>query len=380
MDRDISRAFLMKFRFRLKEIKQGRIILIDHVIIMAGGAGKRLWPASHSERPKQFMTVQGASSLFCSTVKRAASLNLSGKIVVVTHKNHVPAALEDASSLPEEIRSKLVLLAEPEARNTAPALSYAAAWLNKEDGNDKAVVLVLAADHLIDDVESFSKDVEDASVLAEKGFLVVFGIKPGFPSTGYGYIEAGEKEASGYKVLSFKEKPDQKTAEEFLKAGNFFWNSGMFTYRLDTFAEELKAGTPDMIIPFEKGITFPASEVSEQVTFVNPDAQLTQLYKSLPRDSIDYALMEKSENIAMVSARFDWNDVGSWDVIAQLNPPSRQPVFETGGNGNFVYGDIPVAFCGVNDLIVVMEKGKLLICKKGASQQVKAAAEFFSEK
>ncbi len=354
--------------------------MIDHVIIMAGGAGKRLWPASHAERPKQFMTVQGESSLFCSTVERAASLNLSGKIVVVTHKDHVPAALEDASSLPEEIRSKLILLAEPEARNTAPALSYAAAWLKKAGGNDRAVVLVLAADHLIENVEAFGKDAEDASLLAEKGFLVVFGIKPGFPSTGYGYIEAGEKEAPGYRVLSFKEKPDQKTAEEFLNAGNFFWNSGMFTYRLDTFTEELKAGTPEMVLPFEKGFPFPAGEVSGKVTFVNPDAQLTELYKGLPRDSIDYALMEKSGKIAMVSAGFDWNDVGSWDVIAQLNPPSRQPVFETGGSGNFVYGDIPVAFCGVDDLIVVMEKGKLLVCKKGASQQVKAAAEFFSDK
>ena len=326
------------------------------------------------------MTVQGDSSLFCSTVKRAAALNLTGKILVVTHKDHVSAALEDASSLPEDLRKRLVLLAEPEARNTAPALSYAAAWLKEEEGNEEAVALVLAADHLIEDLETFRKDAEDASVLADKGYLVVFGIKPDFPSTGYGYIEAGDQEAPGYKVLSFKEKPDADTAKGFLSAGNFFWNSGMFTYRLDTFSRELKAGTPDMILPFEKDFSLPAKEISNNVTVVRPDEDLTELYSRLPKDSIDYALMEKSSNIAMVGAGFDWNDVGSWDVIAQLNPPSRQPVFETGGKGNFVYGDLPVAFCGVDDLIVVMEKGKLLICKKGASQQVKAAAEFFSDK
>ncbi len=347
---------------------------------MAGGAGKRLWPASHAERPKQFMTVQGEDSLFCSTVKRAASLKLSGKILVVTHKDHISAALEDAAHLSQEIRSKLVLLAEPEARNTAPALSYAAAWLKEQDRNDKAVSLVLAADHLIEDLKTFAKDAEDAARLAEKGYLVVFGIKPSFPSTGYGYIEAGKEDAPGFKVLSFKEKPDLEKAEEFLAAGNFFWNSGMFTYRLDTFTEELKSGTPEMIRPFENSFSSPTVKKENGVSVILPDEKLEALYRSLPKDSIDYALMEKSSNIAMVGAGFDWNDVGSWDVIAQLNPKPKQPVFETGGSGNFVYGDIPVAFCGVDDLIVVMEKGKLLVCKKGSSQQVKDAAEYFLNK
>ncbi|OQY31767.1 MAG: hypothetical protein B6241_13195 [Spirochaetaceae bacterium 4572_59] len=353
--------------------------MVDHVIIMAGGAGKRLWPASHGSRPKQFMTVQGEESLFCSTVNRAASLNISGKIVVVTHKDHIEAALEDAAVLPEQIRKKLVLLAEPEARNTAPALAYAASWLKKDKENNKASVLVLAADHLIQDIASFGKDVESASCLAARGFLVVYGIQPDFPSTGYGYIEAGAEEASGYKVVSFKEKPDLKKAEEFLSAGNYFWNSGMFTYKLDVFTKELLASEADMIMPFHESYSSPEARIENRIMVVEPDAALTTLYASLPKDSIDYALMEKSSLIAMVQAGFDWNDVGSWDVIADLAPEPAQPVFETGGSGNFVYGDIPVAFCGVDDLIVVMEKGKLLICKKGESQLVKEAAEFFQK-
>ncbi len=354
--------------------------MVDHVVIMAGGAGKRLWPASHERRPKQFMTVQGKYSLFCSTVNRAAALNISGKIVVVTHKDHIAAAVEDAARLPEGIREKLVLLAEPEARNTAPALAFAASWLKEQGARSDSSVLVLAADHLIQDIKGFTADVESASQLAARGFLVVYGIQPDSPSTGYGYIEAGAEEAPGYRVLSFKEKPDLKRAEEFLSAGNYFWNSGMFTYRLDVFAGELKKGTPAMITPFESGFHSPVVREDNKISIVEPDKDLSLLYATLPKDSIDYALMEKSGKIAMVKAGFDWNDVGSWDVIADLAPEPGKAVFETGGCGNFVYGDIPVAFCGVDDLIVVMEKGKLLICKKGESQLVREAAEFFTKK
>ncbi len=348
--------------------------MVDHVIIMAGGAGKRLWPASNNSKPKQFMTVKGKDSLFRGTVKRAAALGINGRILVVTHKDHVDAALEDCAGLSEDIRKKMVLLAEPEARNTAPALAYAASWL-KAQGGGKSSVLVLAADHLINDEEAFSRDVEDASVLADKGDLVVYGIEPTFASTGYGYVEAGAEEAPGFRVVSFKEKPDLKTAESFLAAGNFLWNSGMFTYRLEVFERELRAGTPAMIDPFLPALSCPSEQVKAGVTVVMPDGALTELYGSLPKDSIDYALMEKSGKIAMVRSTFDWNDVGSWDVIAQLNPPPEEAVFEEGGGNNFVYSDIPVALCGVEDLIVVIKNGKALVCRRGESQMVKDAAQ-----
>jgi len=352
--------------------------MVDHVIIMAGGAGKRLWPASNNSKPKQFMTVQGRDSLFLNTIKRAAALNINGKILVVTHKDHVGAALEDSRSLDSSIREKLVLLAEPEARNTGPALAYAASWLKTLSGGRDSSVLVLAADHLIKDVQQFAGDVEDASVLAGMGHLVVYGIKPDFPSTGYGYIEAGPGIGPGYKVLSFKEKPDQKRAEEFLKAGNYLWNSGMFTYKISVFEEELLSGSPDMQKPFLPSFQGPAPSVENGVTVVMPDDALNTLYASLPRESVDYALMEKSRRIAMVRSGFDWNDVGSWDVIAELNPPAEVPVFTGGTDSNFVYSDIPVALCGVEDLIVVIKNGKALICRKGESQLVKDAAEALS--
>ncbi|QEN09399.1 mannose-1-phosphate guanylyltransferase [Oceanispirochaeta crateris] len=349
--------------------------MVDHVIIMAGGAGKRLWPASNNSKPKQFMTVQGKDSLFLSTIKRAASLGIPGKILVVTHQDHIKAALEDSQKLPLEIRQKIVLLAEPQARNTGPALAYAGAWLKESTGNKDASVLVLAADHLIQDLRQFAKDVENASLLAGLDKLVVYGIRPDFPSTGYGYIEAGEETAPGFKVLSFKEKPDQSTAEEFLKAGNYLWNSGMFTYKLSFFEKELLAGSPKMMEPFLPVLNCPATKIENDITVVMPDEALSRLYAALPRESVDYALMEKSSHIAMIRSGFDWNDVGSWDVIADLNPPTEVPVFTSGDDSNFVYSDIPVALCGVQDLIVVIKNGKALVCRKGESQLVKDAAE-----
>ncbi len=352
--------------------------MVDHVIIMAGGAGKRLWPASNNSKPKQFMTVQGKDSLFLSTIRRAAFLNISGKILVVTHKDHVNAALEDCRSLEDDIREKLVILAEPEARNTGPALAYAAAWLKNDSEGADSTVLVLAADHLIRDVEQFSRDVESASVLAGQEYLVVYGIKPDFPSTGYGYIEAGSETGPGFKVLSFKEKPDQKRAGEFLKAGNYLWNSGMFTYKVSTFQTELQSGSPAMQVPFQSGAALPSSVRENGITVVRPDDALAVLYASLPKESVDYALMEKSRRIAMVRSGFDWNDVGSWDVIADLDPPPEVPVFAGKSENNFVYSDIPVALCGVEDLIVVIKNGKALICRKGESQLVKDAAEALS--
>ncbi len=324
------------------------------------------------------MAVDGKESLFSGTIHRAAALGVPGKILVVTHQDHVEAALKACSSYDPKIRQKIVILAEPEARNTGPALAYAAAWLGEYGGRDSSV-LVMASDHLIQNVQAFTEDVKKADLLAQKGDIVVFGIPPAFPATGYGYIETGEPRGPGRRVLSFKEKPEAKQAKDFLKAGNFLWNSGMFAYGLPCFWKELGKAAPELQKPFASAYTSPPALDKEGICLVLPDKGLKALYSSLPRQSIDYALMEKSPQIAMIPSSFDWNDVGSWDVIAGLNPPAGVQTASYEGTGNFVYSDIPTALCGVSDLIVVIKNGRALVCRKGSSQLVRKAAEDFSK-
>lgn len=349
--------------------------MIDHVVIMAGGAGTRLWPASTNTRPKQFIKIGGNDSLIISTIKRGFALDHRGYIIIVTHKDHLKPALEECSTLPEEMRKRIVILPEPFARNTAPALILAAAWL-KWKGEEDSSIIVLAADHIINDRVGFKASVEKASQMADCNKLVSFGIPPQSAETGYGYIEAGEPFHSGREVISFKEKPDLKTAIKFVAAGNFYWNSGMFVYPLRLFYNELKQHTPRIVEPFDK-INFkePQFDTKKDLTYLKDIDSITPIYNSVMKISIDFALMEKSHKIAMTEAEFDWNDVGSWDVISEIDKSEKDTISVKAEN-NFVYGEnVQVAFCGVSDLIVVVEEGKILICRKGESQLVKEVTD-----
>lgn len=349
--------------------------MIDHVIIMAGGAGTRLWPASTNNRPKQFMKIGGEDSLIISTIKRAFALNHSGYVIIVTHINHLKPALEECSILSEEMRKRIIILPEPYARNTAPALTLAAQWL-KWKGEEKSSVIVLAADHIISETEHFVESVEKASELADRERLVPFGIPPLNAETGYGYIEGGAPYHRGLNVASFKEKPDKKTAMKFLAAGNYYWNSGMFVYNISLFLSEMGKYTPEVSTPF-KSIKFQDHHFAMKngINYLNDIDAIQDVYSKMTKISVDYALMEKSDKIAMIKATFDWNDVGSWDVISELDKSSKD-ILSINGENNYVYGDkMQVTFCGVDDLIVVINDGKLMICKKGKSQLVKDAVE-----
>lgn len=346
--------------------------MVKHVIIMAGGAGKRLWPESCANRPKQFMQVMGDKSLFGGTLERAAALGIEGRIVVVTNQKYKDLTLKEFEIFPEELQKRCVVLCEPRPRNTSPALMYAARWLAEfESPEDTA--LVLAADHIITEIDKFSAAVEAASSLAEKGFIVPFGIVPQSPETGYGYIEAGDSDGEGYEVHSFKEKPDKKTAEEFLAAGNFYWNSGMFVYSMKVFLAEMEKHTPEQINAFASlTVDDMKSETAGLSVCSDVNSSVEKAFDSAESISIDYALMEKTKEIRAVKGMFSWNDVGSWDVIADLYPREVDTAVEA--KGNYVLSDIPVSICGVDDLIVVARNGKLLICRKGKSQLVKEAA------
>ncbi|MDC7218342.1 MAG: mannose-1-phosphate guanylyltransferase [Spirochaetales bacterium] len=345
--------------------------MVKHVVIMAGGAGKRLWPASNKETPKQLLELNKGKSLLHGTLERAFALNMEGKVIIVTHQSQVEGCIEACRDFSDEQREKVVVLAEPIARNTAPALALAAQWIKHNHSVDDTV-LVLAADHLISPVEAFVGDVETASVPASEGFLVTFGIIPSFPSTGYGYVETSVGDAAVRDVLSFREKPDRSTAEEFLTKGNYLWNSGMFAYSVKTFLEELESSSPAIFEPFatlDKN-SFPLEQKNGVHVPANLSA-ISDVYHKTAADSVDYAVMEKSGRIKVVPATMGWNDVGSWDVIAEESLTLPSDVLGGDSGSNYVYSDLPVALCGVEDLIVVVKNGSVLICKKGESQLVK---------
>ena len=349
--------------------------MADNAVIMAGGAGKRLWPASLGSRPKQFMRIEGPHSLLRSTIDRAFSLGLPGPVLIITHEDHVQSALEECLSMEGDFRRRIVIIAEPESRNTAPALALAAAALALE-GRSREVSLVMAADHIITPLDAFSACVGTASREARAGFIVPYGITPLSAATGYGYIEAGNPVGGGFEVLSFREKPDAETARSYLVSGRYFWNSGMFTYSGDLFADELTRHAPQAAAAFDNPdkAWFNLHRESDIAVF-EPSPELRRRYKACPAISVDYAVMEKTDRIRMVKADFEWNDVGSWDVIAEVGVPTDPPVYQEESSGNYVYADCPVALCGVKDLIVAVANGRVMVCRKGMSQLVKNAAE-----
>ncbi len=343
--------------------------MVDNVLILAGGSGTRLWPASLNESPKQFIKVKGEKSLLKLTVERALSLDVPGRIIIITLKSQLKDVLDECAEYADT--GKIMILPEPASRNTAPAIT-AAAWWFKLGGMFPCTSLVLPADHLIEELDLFKKNTEEADSLARDGFLVTFGIPPEYPETGYGYIEKGKKHKKGFKVASFREKPDPETAKKFVDDGNYFWNSGMFAFSMEVFLEEIRKYSPQIAAAFGKIVKAPPPVIVNGIEIIMDSSEIETIYSTSPSISIDYAVMEKTLLSAMVEADFSWNDIGSWDqfetIIKNLE---KGEMFEVEASNNIVFSDIPIALCDVKDLIVVIKNGKALICKKGSSQKVR---------
>jgi len=369
--------------------------MFDDCLIMAGGSGARLWPASNSGKPKQFLPITrgGTETFFSLSLERALNVvkESDGRVIVIVGKAHLPFVIAACSTLNAAEKKRLVLIPEPEAKNTAPAIACAIAYTGKTGERDRTM-LVLTSDHIIKPLEVFQQDSMTSAQYAAQNQLVVFGISPSRPETGYGYIEATEKLAGNvYAVAAFREKPNQETAEQFLASQKYFWNSGMFAFGCEFLEEEYHRLAADVSRSF-KQLRVPDKRSYAQtkgLCVLDAWDGLDQAYYQAKSISFDYAIAEKCTRTVMVQAAFDWIDVGSWDEYARLLSGDSFGSINTGtevyaagtGNSCFVDSDIPVALAGVEDLIVVIRSGTdgsppaALITRKGKTQLVRDIVE-----
>ena len=326
-------------------------------IILCGGSGTRLWPLSRTLMPKQFVKFFEGESLFQKTVQRNQKV-CDAQFIVSNAKQYFLAVdqIEDMSIANYQAR----YLLEPVGRNTAPAIALACFALDPEE-----IVLVTPSDHLIKDEKAYLEAVNKAKNLATLNNLVTFGILPQYPETGFGYIEA-----NGEDVLSFKEKPDAVTAQSYLDAGNYYWNSGMFCFKAGIFLDELKKHSP--AIYRESLIAYTGANEGEMIRITH-DAMM-----SIPEDSIDYAVMEKSDKVKVVPSNIDWSDLGSFESLDE-EIDSSDNVINIGSSNNLILASKQVAAIDVNDLIIIDTVDALLISKKGSSQKVKEVVKQLKE-
>ncbi len=349
-----------------------------HTLVMAGGIGSRLWPASSVSLPKQFMPFLKGESLFSMTLKRAEKLSCDGVVLIVSLARYADLIREELLKFSEDFRSRCVLLNEPEGRNTAAAIGLGLEYLAREQENNSAVfpvceddqVLVLAADHYIPSVEDFSNSLSLGSLLAVND-LVVFGISATGPYTGYGYIKVKEKIENGYKVDRFTEKPSLEDAKKFLSEGGYYWNSGIFLFKISTFREEFRLASPEIAKILSERLSW--REERDQrggYCVISFDDSQKSVYHGIESISIDYALMERSQKIAMVEATFNWDDVGGWDsALELLDQPSQLRGYQS--SNLRVFSDLPVCAVGVDDLDIVVKNGVVFLSKRGESHHVR---------
>lgn len=334
---------------------------------MAGGSGSRLWPLSRQLKPKQFLPLtEDGLSMLQVTTRRLEGLSFEAPLLICNEQHRFLAA-EQLRQM--ELAQPKILL-EPVGRNTAPAIALAALQA-VADGGDP-ILLVLAADHLIQDVEAFQSCVRNALPLAETGSLVTFGIVPTHPETGYGYIKKGAAvPAGGYVVNCFVEKPSLDTAKEYLEGGDYLWNSGMFMFRASRYLGELRKFRPDIYEVCERAL----AAAERDMDFIRIDPAI---FSACPEDSIDYAVMEKTADAVVVPLDAGWSDIGSWSALWDISQKDSRgnvlkgDVLDVGSSNCLVYADYRlVATLGVEDLVVVETKDAVLVAHKSKVQDVK---------
>jgi mannose-1-phosphate guanylyltransferase len=334
-------------------------------VIMAGGSGTRLWPLSRSSHPKQFLALHGTDTMLQATLKRLNGIGIGGSVTICNedHRFFVAEQLREIDKLGS-------IILEPVGRNTAPAIALAA-FLSEDD----PLLLVLAADHVIQDEIAFKKAVFEATPLAEEGKLVTFGIVPSEPNTGFGYIRRGDSYGASFVVENFEEKPTLEVAEEYISSGKYYWNSGMFLFRASRYLEELKKFRPETYSFCRSAML----EAESDIQFTRVDKKK---FEACPSESIDYAVMENTEDAVVVPMDAGWSDIGSWSSLWDIS--------EKDSDGNSICGDVMshnsknsyirtddklVAVVGVDNLVIVSTKDVLMVANKDSVQDVKVISQ-----
>lgn len=342
-----------------------------YAVIMAGGVGSRFWPRSKERKPKQLIRIAGENTMIQDTVKRLNGLVKKENIFVITNKIQKLRVKEQLPEIPEEN-----IIDEPFGKNTAACIGLASVLIKSK--NQEAVTITLPSDHLIKDDEQFRECLSTAANFAYKSKgLVTIGITPTRPETGYGYIQFDEDgvEKNIFKVLTFAEKPNLATARRFLESGDFLWNSGIFIWRVDSILNEIKKYLPDLYEGLET--------LEPSINTPDFEKQLVHVYGQLKSISIDYGVMENSDNVYLTKADFYWNDVGNWEAVYEISEKNEEgnaligDVYTQNTYGSYIFSPRKfTATIGVENLIVINTNEALLVCHRNNAQDVRQIVDY----
>lgn len=341
----------------------------NYCLIMAGGSGTRFWPRSRVKKPKQYLNIFGDQSLIQETVHRFSLFLPEDKIYVVSAKSQQEVLEEQVGQLPKEN-----LIYEPVGKNTLPAIGLAAMILAEKDPD--GILIVSPSDHLIHNDQLFKDTIESAAlVAAQTDGIVTIGITPTFPATGYGYVQtAGEinlgQKIRSYAVRQFVEKPIAEVASGYLQQGGFYWNSGIFVFKVSAFLKSVEEFAPELYHALKKIGTYLGTEQFE--------AKLDKIYRTVTSISIDYGILEKAKNVFLVQGDFVWNDLGSWEEVYKygdkdenLNSTFGKTVLKDTKNSYVYAQSCLVAVVGMEDVIVVQDGDTILVCKRDQAENIK---------
>jgi len=341
----------------------------NYCLIMAGGAGTRFWPCSRVKKPKQYLNIFGEQSLIQETVQRFSNFLPDSRIYVVSAKTQQKVLEDQITNLP--IGN---LIYEPIGRNTLPAIGLSALIIAEKD--PEGILIVSPSDHVIQNEPLFRQTIESATLIAEKtNGIVTIGITPQFPATGYGYVQISDEVRMGqqikaFSVQQFVEKPNLEVATEYLQQGGFFWNSGIFVFKVSVLLESVKKHAPGLYTALE--------QLKEHIGTKQFETELDRIYREVESVSIDYGILEKAHNVFLVQGDFGWNDLGSWEEVYKYdqkdenqNAKRGQVIFQNTKNSYVYAPDSLVAVVGMDDVIVVQEGNTILVCKRDQAENIK---------